>query len=240
VTPGMSASILANDFGAVVARAPGHSARREWGVTSPGAALVMEGVCKSYEAGARGCRGVVRVLEGASLRVEAGEIVGVAGGEGAGKSTLLLCAAGVVKVERGRVCWGAGEDGCGGESLMRPRYLDLGGRSASREIRDAIASHAPLVLLDHASAALLSELRGLLAQWRPGSGNRSAIVVTSRTRAELARVVPRVLVLRDGRLWRTTKSCAAAAAGAQATKCQLRGSASRLGRARSCRRPSRA
>jgi ABC-type multidrug transport system ATPase subunit len=200
VTPGMSASILTTDFGTAVARATGDSRRRKWGVASAGAVLVMEGVCKTYEAGARGCRGVVRVLDGASLRVGAGEIVGVVGGEGVGKSTLLLCAAGVVKVERGRVWWGDGEDWCGERALSRPRYLDLGGRSASRDVRDAMASGAALVLLDHASEALLSELRGMLAQWRPRGARPSAVVVTSRSRAELARLVSRVLVLRDGRL----------------------------------------
>ncbi len=162
--------------------------------------LVMEGVCKSYAAGAQGCRAVVRVLDGASLRVGVGEIVGVAGGEGAGKSTLLLCAAGVVRAERGRVRWGAEEGECRGSSFYRPRYFDLGGSTAWRDVRSAIASGAPLVLLDHASAALLAELRGVLAQSRPGGANAGAIVVTSRSRAALARVVSRVLVLRDGRL----------------------------------------
>ncbi|HEU4586384.1 MAG TPA: ATP-binding cassette domain-containing protein [Gemmatimonadaceae bacterium] len=195
----MSQSIFTTDFGAAVTRASRDFRRRERRAVAAAPVLVVEGVCKSYAAGARGCGAVVRVLDGASLRVGAGEIVGVAGGEGTGKSTLLLCAAGVVRAERGRVLWGA-EDGCGGRSLSQPRYLDLRGGTAEREVRAAIESGARVVLLDHASAALLSELRAMLARSRLGAASASAIVVTSRSRAELVRVASRVLVLREGRL----------------------------------------
>jgi ABC-type sugar transport system ATPase subunit len=200
VTPGMSASIFTTHLGAAMTRVSGQSRRRERDAVAAGPALVMEEVCKSYAAGAWGCRAVVRVLEGVSLRLGAGEIVGLAGGEGAGKSTLLLCAAGVVLAERGRIRWGAGEDEYRDGAVCRPLYLDLSGKDASRDVRNAVASGARVILLDHAPTALLSELRGMLARSRPGSANASAIVVTSRSRAELARVVARVLVLREGRL----------------------------------------
>ncbi|HEU6452751.1 MAG TPA: ATP-binding cassette domain-containing protein, partial [Gemmatimonadaceae bacterium] len=176
------------------------AATRGTRVAAAAPVLVMEGVCKSYAAGVRGCRAVVRVLDGASLRVGAREIVGIAGGEGAGKSTLLLCAAGAMRAERGRVLRAAAENECGGRPLSQPRYLDLRGGPAHREVRDAIESGAPVVLLDHASAALLWELRGMLERSRLRGVNAGAIVVTSRSRAELARVVSRVLVLHDGRL----------------------------------------
>jgi ABC-type sugar transport system ATPase subunit len=226
VTLEMSTSILTTDLGVAVARGPR---------VTTAAVLVMEGVCKSYAAGARGCRAVVRVLEGASLRVGAGEIVGIEGGEGAGKSTLLLCAAGAVRVERGRVLW-AEEPGCGGRPRSQPHYLDLRRGPAWGEVREAIDSGAPVVLLDHASAALLSELRAMLARSRRGGGNASAIVVTSRSRAELARVVSRVMVLRDGRL---AADGTLPRAGPRASATSLRESAPRRGRAPSFRRPWR-
>lgn len=187
----MSASIFTTDFGAAVTRGTR---------VTIAPVLVMEGVCKSYAAGARGCSAVVRVLDGVSFRVGAGEIVGIAGGEGAGKSTLLLCASGAMRAERGRVLWAAGELECGRRPLPQPCYLDLRGAPSRGEVREAIESGAPVVLLDHASAALLSELRAMLARSRGGGVSASAIVITSRSRAELARVVSRVLVLHDGRL----------------------------------------
>lgn len=162
--------------------------------------LMLEGVCKSYAAGARGCSAVARVLDGVSLRVGAGEIVGIAGEEGAGKSTLILCAAGVVRPERGRVLWAAMEKGPWERDGSRPSYLDLRRGRARREIESVLVRGAPIILVDHASPAVIAELRAVVARSRGGRRAASAIVVTSRSGAELARVASRVLVLREGRL----------------------------------------
>ena len=69
------------------------------------AALSTHQLVKHYRAGKRGRFELVRALDGVSLHVDDGEIVGVAGPRGAGKSTLLLCAAGLVRPDGGAIRW---------------------------------------------------------------------------------------------------------------------------------------
>jgi lipoprotein-releasing system ATP-binding protein len=64
--------------------------------------LVLEGVCLSFP---RGRRHLVRVLGGVSLEVAAGEVVSVLAQRAQGKSTLLRVAAGMVRPDRGVVCF---------------------------------------------------------------------------------------------------------------------------------------
>jgi putative ABC transport system ATP-binding protein len=87
----------------------------------------------------RGQRHVVRVLEGVSLRVRAGEVVCVWGQRGQGKTTLLKVAAGLVRPAGGQVLfesrdlWEIGEEQraglLGGEigwvDLAAPEAVDL-------------------------------------------------------------------------------------------------------------------
>ena len=68
--------------------------------------LSLRKVCLHY---ARGERHVVRVLEGVSLDVGAGEVVCVWGQRGQGKTTLLKVAAGLVRPAGGEVLFG-GDD----------------------------------------------------------------------------------------------------------------------------------
>jgi len=68
-------------------------------------ALSTNRLMKQYRAGPRGNSDVVRALDGVTLQVDEGEIVGVTGASGAGKSTLLLCAAGLVRADSGTVSW---------------------------------------------------------------------------------------------------------------------------------------
>jgi ABC-type cobalamin/Fe3+-siderophores transport system ATPase subunit len=66
-----------------------------------GALLTFDGVCKSYWRGPH----ELRVLNGLSLAVDAGELMVVWGRRGAGKTTLLRLAAGLESCDRGRVCF---------------------------------------------------------------------------------------------------------------------------------------
>ena len=180
-------------------------------------ALEMAGVCKSFGAGVLGCSAAVRVLAGASLVVRAGEIVGVAGEAGSGKSTLLLCAAGRVRAEWGSVTWHAMSAGAASAGVHPPLYLDLRDWLQRREVERALEGGVRLLLLDHATAAWLDELRGAIG--RASRSRASAIVVAGRSGAELARVASRVLVMRDGHL------CAVEAAASRAAPQRKRSAA---------------
>lgn len=71
------------------------------GVNTP--VLELRDVTRRYRAGVPGCSAEVTALDGVSLRVAAGECVGVAGAAGAGKTSLLLCAAGMLLPDSGTV-----------------------------------------------------------------------------------------------------------------------------------------
>lgn len=181
-----------------------HSERR--GMPEAAPALVVDAVHKSFGAGVSGCRAVARVLTGASLRVAGGEVVGIAGGPGSGKSTLLLCAAGYLRPEHGRVSWPTAHGGRIHAALCQPLYLSVRGTAQLREVELALADGVRLVIIDHASPALLHELRGTIGNYLDRYA--AAVIVASRSRSELARVASRVLELRDGSL-HATGSCSA-------------------------------
>ena len=67
--------------------------------------LSLRGVCKSYHAGITGCSASVAVLRDVDLDVAPGEMLAISSGAGAGKTTLLLCAAGMLRPDRGTVAW---------------------------------------------------------------------------------------------------------------------------------------
>lgn len=78
--------------------------------------LSLRNVSKSYHAGIRGCSATVTVLRDVDLNVFAGEIVAIGSAPGAGKTTLLMCAAGLIRPDRGAVSWFGGpprRDGSG-------------------------------------------------------------------------------------------------------------------------------
>lgn len=69
------------------------------------AALSLNGLVKRYRAGPHNDSHVVHALDGVSMTVQRGEIVGLTGPRGAGKSTLLLCASGLVRPDAGSISW---------------------------------------------------------------------------------------------------------------------------------------
>lgn len=68
-------------------------------------ALRLSGIHKRYRVGLGSCRGTVEALRGVTLHVRPGEVVVITGRPGSGKSTLLMCAAGLLRPDRGRVHW---------------------------------------------------------------------------------------------------------------------------------------
>lgn len=68
-------------------------------------ALRLFGIHKRYRVGLGSCRATVQALRGVTLHVRRGEVVVITGRPGSGKSTLLMCAAGLLRPDRGRVHW---------------------------------------------------------------------------------------------------------------------------------------
>ncbi len=68
-------------------------------LSSPAPGIVLSGVDLSLGSGAAR----VHVLKDISLRIPAGETVGLVGASGSGKSTLLMVMAGLERAERGRI-----------------------------------------------------------------------------------------------------------------------------------------
>lgn len=68
-------------------------------------ALRLFGVHKRYRIGLGSCRATVQALRGVTLHVRPGEVVVITGRPGSGKSTLLMCAAGLLRPDKGRVHW---------------------------------------------------------------------------------------------------------------------------------------
>jgi ABC-type lipoprotein export system ATPase subunit len=87
------------------------------------AVVAASGLVKTFGAG----RAARRVLDGAELRVEAGEVVAVLGRSGSGKSTLLHVLGGLDRAEAGSIAV-AGErvDGAGERALSALRRRSIG------------------------------------------------------------------------------------------------------------------
>ena len=67
--------------------------------------LALRGISKSYSAGIRGCSATVHVLRDLDLDLSSSEIVALRAAPAAGKTTLLMCAAGLLRPDRGTVAW---------------------------------------------------------------------------------------------------------------------------------------
>lgn len=69
------------------------------------AALVVNGLTKTFRSGPKGRTMALHALRGVSVEVRCGEIIGLVGPARSGKSTFLLCAAGLLRGEEGTISW---------------------------------------------------------------------------------------------------------------------------------------
>ena len=166
-------------------------------------ALALQDVAKCYRAGVPGCFASARVLERLSLRVAPGEAVGVVGGEGAGKTTLLLCAAGLLRPDRGRVHWFGRQPGRLDAATSPVALVTSYGSAADRRaaVVRAVARRPPvlLLLLDDPLSAVESGLGGTPTAAIDSFVRRGgAVLLTARAPTALDGVATRLVSLRDG------------------------------------------
>ena len=106
-------------------------------------------------------RGPVRVLDDVSLRVRAGEVVGLVGESGSGKSVTALSILGLLG-EQGRV--DAGEIRLGGRDLVplpEREWLAIRGRQVAMVFQEPMTSLNPLLPVGFQVAEVLEEHLGL-------------------------------------------------------------------------------
>jgi ABC-type multidrug transport system ATPase subunit len=186
------------------------------------AALELESLSKSFRAGFPGCIASARVLESVSLRLAAGEVVGVAGEPGAGKTTLLLCAAGLLRPDRGHVRWFGGHAARPNAAASAIVFIGAPSPRPAARLREGVGGGGERAAgerwtvgndMDGADAparVVLADDPPLLRDARPGSGFArllcdfaaagGAVLLTSRDPKALATVATRILLLRGGRL----------------------------------------
>ena len=166
------------------------------------ACLALRGITKSYTAGIRGCSATVHVLRDLDLDVSAAEIVALHAAPAAGKTTLLLCAAGLLRPDRGSIAWfgctarrdGAVPDGIAYVSDRPFPYAFLSVREAVEYA--AIARDLPLS--DHAARVgetLEQASLSAIAHRRVDSLDGTQTARLAMASALLAR--PRLLVVDD-------------------------------------------
>jgi ABC-type branched-subunit amino acid transport system ATPase component len=162
-------------------------------------ALSCSSLHKRINAGVAGCAASVTVLAGLDLEVGVGDAYAVVGAPCAGKSTLLLCAAGLLRVDAGRIAWFG--DAARVAAVERAR-LHLGGPNLlERLARPQRAGALPrLHLLDDPLAGADRALVAALGRWiarRRAAGD--AVLVTARAAAPLSSLDVTLRLLAGGR-----------------------------------------
>ena len=127
--------------------------------TAAPAALDVSGIVKSYQLGKEN----IPVLQGLSLRIEAGELVAIMGPSGSGKTTLLNCIAAIGKPDDGDIAL------------------------AGTPVDDG--SERPRTLLRRRDIGIVFQFFNLI----PTLNMRENIALPQRIRDDQARSIPRVL-----------------------------------------------
>lgn len=133
--------------------------------------------------------GELRALDGVSLAIRRGEVMGLLGAAGAGKSTLLALLAGRLRPHLGRVRID-GLDPVTDAVALRQRLgpVALGGPGGVEPVTPSAAGGPGLVLVDGPVAVAADAPEG------------TTVVIASRDRDALARACDRVAVLERGRI----------------------------------------
>lgn len=176
--------------------------------------LEVQGLWKSYRAGVTGCRARVRVLQGLTFTLQAGERLLILGAPCSGKSTLLLCLAGLRRPDEGEIRWcestGSACDWWRlraedpSEALRRtgqwPLLVDLGNQPPSAAWLGALAGGNPargwIVVARHAGG--LASLAHSVLELHEGT--LRSIRATDRVRRVAEENVTAPLTLRARRL----------------------------------------
>jgi len=163
----------------------------------------MRGVSKSYHSGVRGCSATVSVLRDVDLSVYAGEVVAIAAGPVSGKTTLLMCAAGLMRPDRGTVSWFGGA--ANRDSVSKPEGIAYTADRpfpyaflSARETLEYAAIVRDLPLRDHGarvSGVLERTGLGAVADRRVDALDGGALARLALAAALLAE--PRLLVVDD-------------------------------------------
>jgi putative ABC transport system ATP-binding protein len=166
--------------------------------------LRLEGISKSYPR--RG--GAKLALDGVSLEVDRGQMVGVFGPSGAGKTTLLQIAAGLLQPDSGSVIYnGERLDDISGAERMRVRRREIACVWAGQSVQDrlSVLNHVALPLLvdhrEHRAAERLAREALLACEVGHCAGMElQELSAGERQRVQIARAIvtePRLL-LADG------------------------------------------
>jgi hypothetical protein len=161
------------------------------------AALEIRDLHKRFVAGTAACRISATVLRGIDLTVSLGECVAIVGPGGTGKSTLLLCAAGLLRGDRGALRWFG--DPSPRAAKRRAMYANVANGTDlwTDRFRITRRAHPMLYLVDLETEVLDAELARWVAERRVRG---DAVLLAGRDPRLAGSWAGRLYVLRGGAL----------------------------------------
>ena len=165
------------------------------------------------------------VLNGISLSIAEGEIIGIRGENGSGKSTLLSVTGGLIRPDSGAVRYAEGVKGCigyvpqdmslyqdltGFENLKQTGLLEKGklrvrtysgGMKRRLHLATALMNTPRLLLLDEPTVGADDASAGMILELiRRVRNHGCSVVIISHRFGELESIADRILTLKDGSL----------------------------------------